>query len=1298
MVNSDQITIEKNVVCITCRDKNDENNVESGTGFFIDNDLLITAAHVIQDYPIGTGQYDIYVDYENQHIHVEEIVKQNDYVALLKLSKINDIKPMKFVSGYPVERGLNCTCYGYPIFANKDGYWIKDGKIMTGSKNDISDWNISVPSGISGLGGLSGAPVFINDMLVGIIQTEIIQEMVILISFSSVNCFKEILPHKYYEVYSNILEIETLKKDGFNIMTINDVDNDLKTMAKAPYKLSLDFFEIDDDQFKNQFKLKIEDNEQPYYKIDIIGISREETLYGLLNELKQYSMPTLVIKDRKTWEGIKNQVKNFIIIPNFYDGRDIPSIIDNINIFIYLEDEHFQKDSVLQLRKRTRQTIEIKLQKIGMTNVDVFFEQTSGFYISLKRYIFNGKINTPPNWADKHTLSFIVALLCGKWTNNKFDQAVITNLAHKSYKSFMDDLRLFMHGSNPFVTMFQDWGNCVNYQIADLELAWDYLFRYISVDENIWNEFITSFKNVIGTIDQNFKNNLKNEYNVIDRNNIQYSSRLKSGMIRSLIFMSIYSKNQHKIDKIINDVISNIKCKEDWAYYSQFIEDLCEASPDCIMDRLEKELEKSSGLIELFNEGAHNNGFMKISYYTKVLWAIEKLLFDKNYIMRGITWLFKIDSLNIQYKMVNSPSGILHEVFCIGINAIPISADEKILLSRTVIKDYKNAWNIIFDEIPHSNFGRVIHPLARPRYRQLESNFEVITRKDIIKVYNEYIRLCVTNINNNLERLEKILSIYKNIPDDMTDQLSKISSQFLHDCDDEKRLLLMQNLRKLIYDNKYFNNAIWKMSNEQIHFVESVLNMIAFSDMYYYYVYWLRASLYYPILDPVSFKGTENRDDENNKRRAIEMKQKFSEFNARQLNIYTLIKIAVDKHSILENDKADWQYNIGYNLAKYYSNNHFDIQLYKQLLNIPNIQRLLLTYFIGASNQQNVEGIINEIKDITIQYDENLYVDFIAAANSNNCSFIYTQTDDIKKLYWERWDPYRFHFETQEAFEEVLKELKLYDQCDSYIFVLFEGIKKVSSECIMNYIGQIRDFHVISNKKIDFQYYADEIIQYLEQENLSTENRHILCEVEFYLAPILDWKQLTSLQHAFRFNPTYYAKIIDQIYKHEGEENNSLNEAFDNWYAVYQKAKFCPCNENGLLNENEFLAWLESFKKLLIQQKQKKIYFIVVGKLFANSSVGNDGAYPHEVVRKTIESLNKKDFKIVKNNYIIEKCNERGTYSVNEGKTSRELALKYKDNAEKIRFKYSKTAQIYDFLSKSYMEQSQQERIAAENE
>ena len=112
MTDTEKQRIEECVVQIECVNKFNKEEIELGTGFFVEKNVIITASHVIDKYYDNSSDYLINITpikaKIDKKIKVEKVLecKRNNFVAILKLEEnIETINPLKFTLGYNIKRG-----------------------------------------------------------------------------------------------------------------------------------------------------------------------------------------------------------------------------------------------------------------------------------------------------------------------------------------------------------------------------------------------------------------------------------------------------------------------------------------------------------------------------------------------------------------------------------------------------------------------------------------------------------------------------------------------------------------------------------------------------------------------------------------------------------------------------------------------------------------------------------------------------------------------------------------------------------------------------------------------------------------------------------------------------------------------------------------------------------------------------------------------------------------------------------------------------------------------------------------
>lgn len=1296
MTDSEKKRIEECVVQIECVNKLNKEDIELGTGFFVEKNVIITASHVIDKYYDNSSDYLISIipikAKIDRKIKVEKVLecKRNNFVAILQLEEnIETINPLKFTLGYNIERGNEYFSFGHPQSKRLIGYPVEN-KIATSINENQSrkvNWDLNLTSErVEDFKGFSGSPVIVNNMLVGIVQTESqANGKTISIGMSSIDIMNNYIPEKYCKKYDEILEIQMLSDTSQKkIYTIDDIDK--KLLDSTEPSIGLEFFQIDDEEFKERFSNGLCSN------IYVVGKSREETLYCILNELKYNTNynKVIVVGDIESWEYLRNKTDNTILIPNFYVG-EIIAIKNNINIFIYGEDEHCTRLKKIELKRRTRQNIIKNLERAGLDSGIAYnyVEKTNGLFVPLKRKVFNGQYNITPTWYSEKSDSFVTALLCGKWTECEGDKSVIEELSGKSYDEFMNDLLPFTKGGEPLVIEILDYGK-KRYQLANIEIAWEYLDERIQ--KQIWDKFMALSYKVITKMDPIFYKPFEEHYKAsFYTEKPKNSNALKLGMIRSMIFRGIYrgTEYQYEIDKAVKEILLTIDCVKGWGYLAQFFSELCEASPKSVIERLEDEIKNPTGLRELFNANSIDT-FTGRNYYTHILWAVEQLLLYKEYAVRAVKWLFAVDDINLKYNISNSPRSTLSDVFCAWFNISVLTAKEKIALSEYAIKKYENTWNLIFNELPGKH--QVMHGSGnKPRYREYDE-IEQVTNINMYSLYNTYAKLCINNINNNIDKWIKMIDEFSIFPDEMLVDLIKQLESQIDKMDDYNRRKIKDELRSELYRHRYFSSSGWAMDEKRLQKIENLFISIDFEDKVYEYLYLFKYSYDMPILHPIPY-DKENRAtrDENEMLKEKEIEQSFRKFKVNSLNLIHLIElIDIENHG-----------NLGMYIARYYTDGKFDVSLYKKMICISGIEQVILSY-VSWIYRNGDKSVVKQAKSLSKNYDgkDDLYVGIIRIENLIYIDhpLIMDEDEHIKQLYWSSKQIRTFN--DKNTLNWVLSELKKYNNMISYIECLYDGLGMFEPEELFKYVAHLKNFKNIqlSGPMVDF--YLNEIMDSIGKSFDGQYDKYYeIMSIEMFFRGIIEWKKMKCTQYILKKDPTFYAQIIDLIYLHEGEEKNSRtteqSDLSQNLFDFYYKALFCPCDNNRDIDLHELKEWVNKFKDKLEEQKQAKLLGSLLGRLFAYSPIGKDGYYPHESIREIIEELADES---LRNSYEIAEHNKRGVYSPDAGKTEKEMALRYKENADGIRIVYSESAKIYDNLCKSYNNESKAERRRAEDE
>ena len=91
---------------------------------------------------------------------------------------------------------------------------------------------------------------------------------------------------------------------------------------------------------------------------------------------------------------------------------------------------------------------------------------------------------------------------------------------------------------------------------------------------------------------------------------------------------------------------------------------------------------------------------------------------------------------------------------------------------------------------------------------------------------------------------------------------------------------------------------------------------------------------------------------------------------------------------------------------------------------------------------------------------------------------------------------------------------------------------------------------------------------------------------------------------------------------------------------------------------------LPNAKKAAEDAGYKKAIELCIGKLLSYSPVGEDGIFPHEIVRNYFEKI---FIKTEIDEFIIGKYNQRGAHVLSGGINEKKIGDKYNEDAKKLR-------------------------------
>lgn len=1077
-------------------------------------------------------------------------------------------------------------------------------------------------------------------------------------------------------------DIAIYNRELISIESSGQMDVSLRKSTFSP-SIGIDFFIVDDEHFRDEFEvLRYEE------LVFIKGRCREESIYCILNELWRLNdkRPIYVVRNLESWKKLQTlDNSGNIYIPWFY-ADEIVAIENNTNIFVINDDTPTFGKSVLELRPRTRDTILKCLQDAGLEYNKAYslVSDTHGLYSQMKKQLFKGEYFKNPDWLNGLSeKAKKTCLLVGSWEEIDGDKLIIESLYEGSYDNFIEEILPYSRGEDPLIYMVKRRG-AISYYLASAENVWSYL--NVLTHEKIWDSFISVVFDVINESEELFT--YDNQERLIAKykgESLFWSETIRKGMLKTLLIKAVDNTDKETqlcLNQLVKNVLKSVKTEKQWIYISNFWLALCEISPVEVLNRLDSEWNEDTGLISLFQNQSSDFIFGKNSYID-ILWGIEQLLSQRDYFWSSYRWLLKLDSQQFEYKS-NSPKDVFSKLFCTWMNFSPLqTAEEKIYAAELAFKiDSYNAWEHLYASID-SNGRSIFGELSYPKYRE-HCTLHSVKIAEMQKTNIGYLNLLLQHMDFSVEHWKKVLHISSELSQELRDDVFKQLSYDLTQMSDESVMKIKNEIRNIIYRHRFFASSGWSMSEDYLFEYEKLLESIDIHTPEYEYVYLFQSKYEISLLHPIP-NDMENSTIENETAKESLIKEKILEFKERGYDLSILAK----------NYTNELYSSLGVYLAKYWNDGKWDYSIFKCLLSEQTSGQMALEYLEFFSiDKINYSLILEDLAICGYSIEILAKIYWIEANKTKDIPLVDSASEQIKKVFWKNTI---YCNECNKAW--VLSESKQYATLELYInqvhqlyytkvltaeeiFECFEGVEELPHSEINQMIG----------------YHVEQLISVIQDEYINNIERCIrIAQLEIYFSNLLKWDDMKCFHRMIKQSPEIMAQLVAGIFKRDSIslENQPKDQSYiHNLYTLYERAHFCPVENDGEVDEHQLEQWICKYKELLIENDQASLFTATLGRLFSFSPVGTDGHEPCEAVRNMIEKYG--DEKLI-SRYQVAVYNRRGSFSPSAGKSELIIAERFKANGQYLESLYPKTSQIFFGLYEIYKRESEGERIDAEN-
>ena len=962
------------------------------------------------------------------------------------------------------------------------------------------------------------------------------------------------------------------------------------------------------------------------------------------------------------------------------DAKDIGDAFLQSHVIIADSKGGNADESACRLNRILREKFIAQLKEMGLLREDADRqERASGRSLTvLRRRLAKNSALKTPEWAQSaNSRAMIVAALAGGWranTRQTADQKIVADMQGGQYDDFECEVVRFMGMDDAPIE-----------KIGDIWQVKSRLDALLAVAPNIaqgdLKRFFCAAKNVFLA-----EHEVSAYASMFSRP--AHSDCLRRGLAESLILLSVYAKSFSAIENIgeqVDDFIRDILAdKQNWISLADFMPQFAEASPKVFLDAVESDLEQDDPIIQtMFDRGV----------YTHLLWAFEKLAWEKNGVFERIVFaLARMSSFRTNGSSSSSPQKTLLAFFRSWLPQCAASLDERNRVLRQLTDKYPSCAKILAASMLRLRDTTAIHTL-RPRWKHSPSDFEIkLTVGDVHSARRSAIDIAISPSQYKISDIVSLIKCTESAPslsdaEKICDRVKSWAAKGQTDND----LSVAQNAARL---------PLWRAKKSQakdevLSIFEGLLRALMPRDLAFRHKWLFDRHPY----DPEDAEFDDNKFDEEQARLKTKREDALVEICRQHGDdgIVRLVSLCDDIY-VAANLYAD----------KFLDSDEKRLDFVGKLLRADMENRRIRSvssYVIWAIPADSSHAFAEKGLDraASENWTNEMILNFVLSLRLrvDVWDTLQARASQIIDAYWKEIQ-YRPVFSDSPEIHRRFADEKIARgrSQDILIALSFQTLSAYGAEWAIRLLDGI-SLHIIERDVSAYD--LGQVFSYLVKEIGAGNSELFRLETRLFKLLNCSGYRFPAIYRRLATDPQFFVDLISCLYPRDDGKADDSNEApkiqpeLAHWilnpWLGRSWAFALGLGENGEISEQEFLYWFDEAHRLSEKRGQLDIAENYIGTMLCGYPADQEGV-PPGVVGKFFEERGNK---IMEDGYSCAVCNSRGAFCGDDGEEEKKLAEKYAAIAGKLRERgFSRLARVYDDIATGYGKQAGQEKTRSD--
>lgn len=705
-------------------------------------------------------------------------------------------------------------------------------------------------------------------------------------------------------------------------------------------------------------------------------------------------------------------------------------------------------------------------------------------------------------------------------------------------------------------------------------------------------------------------------------------------------------------------VIRELLTDADWVLWGSLnglLPTVAEAAPGEFLDAVEKAMRMTPcPFDELFSQ--EGNGITGGNYLTGLLWALEGLAWDEQYLVRVCVTLGELASHDSGGQWANRPSNSLATILLPWLPQTLASVDKRKVAVRTLLNEWPDiAWSLIIQLLPGQH--QTSSGSHKPSWRKIiPDDWEKgVTHREYWQQASFYAELAVAAAGQDTSRLSALIDHFDNLPEPAFDQLLQVlASQLISELPEEQRLSIWNHLTKFTNKHRRFSDAKWALPDELITRIEQVAEQLAPTNPF---------NLYQYLFTDRDFDLYDANEDWEEQRKKLETR--------RETAISEIFQQDAVEGVIRFAESVSSPGQVGHALG---------------VIADSVIERTLLPHFLGSADNRRkalVSGFIwrryhlkgwgwcddiNKSDWAPEQVGQFLAcLPFTKEAWERASAWLQKE----EREYWTRTgaNAYKPDGDLAIAIEKLIEHGRPHAAINCLDRMRHAKLSVDINQCIRALLA------ALSSNEPSYAmdgYHIVELIKFLQEA--PSVNKDDLFRVEWAYVPLLDHHRGVApqlLESRLANDPEFFSEVIRLIYRSKKEDQSPKEPTEDTkaiatnaWQLLHEWKTPPGTQENGTFSEERFTEWLKRVKEICTESGHLEVALISIGEVLIHTTPDPDGLW---IRRAVAAALNDRESDGMRDGFRTGTYNSRGAHFVDPtGKPERDLAEQFRNKAEEI--------------------------------